>query len=202
MGRCRTASQFCATRQGLGVDDLSDEELLAAARRDPEAFAAFYRRHARAVAGFFVARTRDAETAADLTAETFAAALEGVGRYRPDRGAATAWLYGIARHQLSRWQRRRAVDDRARRRLGMERLVLDDEDVERVGALGVSEAAAVRVWVEELPANQRVALRARVVEGDDYAELAERTGSSEAAVRQRVSRGLSALRARWSREMP
>jgi RNA polymerase sigma factor (sigma-70 family) len=184
------------------MDASSDEELLAAARADPEAFAAFYRRHARPVAGFFVARTRDAEAAADLTAETFAAALEGLGRYRADRGAATAWLYGIARHQLSRWQRRRAVDDRARRRLGMERLVLDDEELERVGALAGHEAATVRVWVEELPADQRLALRARVVDGDEYADVAERTGSSQAAVRQRVSRGLSALRARWSREMP
>jgi RNA polymerase sigma-70 factor (ECF subfamily) len=184
------------------MDASSDEELLAAARADPEAFAAFYRRHARGVAGFFVARTRDAETAADLTAETFAAALEGVDRFRAERGAATAWLYGIARHQLSRWQRRRSVDDRARRRLGMERLELDDADLERVGALAAHEAAAVRVWVEELPADQRLALRARVVDGDAYAELAARTGSSQAAVRQRVSRGLSALRNRWSREMP
>jgi RNA polymerase sigma-70 factor (ECF subfamily) len=184
------------------MDPASDDELLAAARTDPEAFAVFYRRHARPLAGFFVTRTRDAEAAADLTAETFAAALEGVGRFRADRGPATGWLYGIARHQLSRWQRRRSVDDRARRRLGMERLELDDEDLERVGALAGREADTVRVWVEELPADQRVALRARVVDGDEYAELAERTGSSQAAVRQRVSRGLSTLRARWSREMP
>jgi RNA polymerase sigma-70 factor (ECF subfamily) len=180
------------------MDAPSDDELLAAARTDPEAFAAFYRRHARPVAAFFVVRTRDAETAADLTAETFAAALEGVGRFRADRGAATAWLYGIARHQLSRWQRRRHVDDRARRRLGMERLDLDDADLERVGALDDT----VRVWIEELPDDQRDAVRARVVDGDDYAAVAARTGTTQAAVRQRVSRGLSALRARWSREMP
>src|SRR3954452_563216 len=145
----RTASQSDAARQGADMDASSDEELLTAARADPEAFAAFYRRHARPVAGFFAARTHDAEVAAALTAETFAAALEGVDRFRPDRGAATAWLYGIARHQLSRWQRTRSVDDRARRRLGMERLDLDDADLERVGALAGDEAATVRVWVEQ-----------------------------------------------------
>src|SRR5262245_15947051 len=122
----RMWASTCHSRRARGnvwpMDRLSDEQLLEAARTDPEAFAAFYRRHARPVAAFFVTRTRDAEAAADLTAETFAAALEGVGRFRARRGTATAWLYGIARHQLSRWQRRRAVDDRARRRLGMERL--------------------------------------------------------------------------------
>jgi RNA polymerase sigma factor (sigma-70 family) len=183
------------------MDAPSDEELLAAARRDADAFAAFYRRHARPVAGFFVSRTRDAEVAADLTAETFAAALEGVGRYRADRGAASAWLFGIARHQLSRWQRRRSVDERARRRLGMERLDLDDSDLDRIAALGGAPDTTVRVWMEQLPADQRDAVRARVLEGHDYDELATAAGTTPAAARQRVSRGLSTLRARWRREL-
>src|SRR4051794_1480003 len=183
------------------MDEPSDEELLAAARRDAEAFAAFYRRHARAVAAFFSARTRDAEVAADLTAETFAAALEGVGRYRADRGAAAAWLFGIARHQLSRWQRARHVDDRARRRLGMERLALDDADLDRIAALGGRDAAEVRVWMEQLPADQRAAVEARVVDEQDYDALAAASGTTPAAVRQRVSRGLATLRARSRREL-
>jgi RNA polymerase sigma-70 factor (ECF subfamily) len=185
----------------MGMDDPSDEDLLAAAAGDVDAFAAFYRRHARAVAGFFAARTHDAEIAADLTAETFAAALEGLGRYRSDRGPANAWLFGIARHQLSRWQRRRHVDDRARRRLGMERLALDDEDLARVGELAGREAAEVRVWMEQLPADQRAAVQARVVDERDYDEVAAATGTTQAAARQRVSRGLSTLRARWRREV-
>jgi RNA polymerase sigma factor (sigma-70 family) len=184
-----------------GVDHSSDEQLLAAAAGDVEAFAAFYRRHARAVAAFFAARTHDAEASADLTAETFAAALEGVARYRPDRGPAAAWLYGIARHQLGRWQRHLRVDDRARRRLRMERLVLDDEELERIGALVGGEAAAIRVWVEQLPADQRAAVQARIVEEHDYKQVAAATGTTPAAARQRVSRGLSALRARWRREL-
>src|SRR3954465_4394107 len=117
------------------MDDPTDEALPAAAGGDADAFAAFYRRHARAVAGFFAARTRDAEVAADLTAETFAAALEGVRRFDPSRGPAGAWLYGIAHHQLSRWQRRRRVDERARRRVGMERLALEHADLERIGGV-------------------------------------------------------------------
>ena len=183
------------------MDDTSDEDLLVAARSDAEAFATFYRRHARAVAGFFAARTHDAEAAADLTAETFAAALAGARRYDPARGAAAGWLYGIARHQLSRWERRRRVDDRARRRLGMERLVLDDADLERIGSLAAGEAVAVRVWVEELPADQRAAVRERVVDERDYEDIAATAGTTPAAARQRVSRGLSALRARWRREL-
>jgi DNA-directed RNA polymerase specialized sigma24 family protein len=57
--------------------DIDDDALLVAAVDDPEAFARFHRRHVRGVLAYFRRRTGDAETAADLTAETFAAALEG-----------------------------------------------------------------------------------------------------------------------------
>ena len=81
---------------------VSDEELLVASVGDEEAFAAFYRRHARPVAGFFMRRTGDGELAADLTAETFAAALASRRRFDPVKGPAVGWLYGIARHKLAR----------------------------------------------------------------------------------------------------
>ncbi len=42
-----------------------------------------------------VCRTGDPEVAADFCAETFAAALDGVRRFDPERGPAVAWLYGI-----------------------------------------------------------------------------------------------------------
>jgi DNA-directed RNA polymerase specialized sigma24 family protein len=50
--------------------------------------------------GYLVRRTGDPELGADLTAETFASALEGVDRFDPARGSAVNWLFGIARHQL------------------------------------------------------------------------------------------------------
>jgi hypothetical protein len=77
------------------ADERTDEQLLAAVDAgEPEAFGAFYRRHVTALLGYFLRRTRDAELAADLTAETFAAALDGLRRFDPRRGPAVAWLYG------------------------------------------------------------------------------------------------------------
>jgi hypothetical protein len=64
------------------IDDaVTDEALLLAARTDAEAFTRFYRRHATPVLGYLVRRTRDPELGADLTAETFACALEGLTRF-------------------------------------------------------------------------------------------------------------------------
>jgi RNA polymerase sigma-70 factor (ECF subfamily) len=50
--------------------------------------------------------------------------------------------------------------------------------------------------VEELPADQREAVRAHVLEDRDYAEIARSERLSEATVRKRVSRGLRVLRER------
>lgn len=180
----------------------SDEALLLAARTEPEAFALFYRRHVRALAAYFWRRSRDAETVADLVAETFASALDGCHRFEPERGPAVGWLYGIAHRQLGTLHRRGAVERRARRRMGMERLELDDAELARIEADAVSEGPQTRVLAElaELPPDQRAAVEARVLEELDYAQIARAGDVSELAARKRVSRGLSALRERLGRE--
>ncbi len=48
--------------------------------------------------------------------------------------------------------------------------------------------------VEQLPAAQRDAVRSRVLDEREYADIARELGCSELVVRQRVSRGLARLR--------
>src|ERR671938_1882618 len=107
----------------------SDDELLAGT--DAASFEAFYVRNVEGLLGFFARRTRDAELAADLTAETFAAALAGRRRYRPEAGAGGAWLFEIASKKLADAQRRGYAERRARRRMGIDRIALSDDDIAR-----------------------------------------------------------------------
>ncbi|HWK28200.1 MAG TPA: RNA polymerase sigma factor [Solirubrobacter sp.] len=174
----------------------SDEQLLTDARGDGDAFAAFYRRHAPTLLGYLTRRTGNAEVAADLTAETFAAALEGLPRFRPDRGPATAWLYGIARHKLARALERGRVEDAARRRLRLPRITVDDEEIERIEAFAAAETTGrlIHELLERLPAEQRTALDARVVHEREYGEIAGSHATSETVIRKRVSRALARLR--------
>ena len=108
-------------------DRRSDEALLMATAADPRAFAVLYRRHLRHVLAYLLHRTGRPDLAADLAAETFAAALASA---------------------------------------------------------------------EHLPAEQRTAVLARIVDERDYREIANELECSEAVVRQRVSRGLVTLRRR------
>lgn len=173
----------------------SDEELLRDAGRDSEGFGVFYRRHERVVLGFFVRATGRGELAVDLAAETFARAFESRLSFDPRRGAARAWLFGIARHVLAGSLERGRVEAAARQRLGMAAVMLDDQVVAAVeeAACG-SDDSLVQEQLARLSADQRRAVRERVLEERSYRDIARELECSEAVVRQRVSRGLSLLR--------
>ena len=175
---------------GTVWDRFSNQELLDASRREPAAFGVFYERHEERILRYFLGRIGDAEVAADLTAETFAAALAGAHRFRVRKGPAVAWLFGIARNTLAASKRRGRVEARARRRIGAPPLVLTDEVVERIEGL----SGAALELVEELPVDQQDAVRARIVEDRQYTDIAKDLRCSEEVVRKRVSRGLARLR--------
>lgn len=98
---------------------LDDEAILAGLDREPDRFARFYRRHVAALLDDLMERTRDPRLAADLCAETFAAALAEAHRFDARREPAVDWLHGIARRLLADVERRGVVPERARKRLGM-----------------------------------------------------------------------------------
>jgi RNA polymerase sigma factor (sigma-70 family) len=174
----------------------SDADLLWSAAEDPEAFGAFYDRYENALLAFFVRATGRGELAVDLAAETFATALESVPGFRPALGSAKGWLLGIARHQLVDTWRRGAVEDRARRTLGMQSLALDHQALAAVEELAGDGGPNALGLLEEPPPDQRDAIRWRVLGERDYAELTRDLECSQSVARQRVSRGLRTLRAR------
>jgi RNA polymerase sigma-70 factor, ECF subfamily len=179
---------------------LDDSELLRRARTDADAFATFYRRHARPVYGSLLSDCGDPDVALDLTAETFARALQSIGRFRGPRVASgRAWIFAIASSLFLQYERERRIEDRARRRLGiLEATRLHDEDDSVVAR---ADAAASRGRLTgvllELPESQRSVLRLRIEGEATYEEIALRLGCSPAAARQQASRGMRRLTERF-----
>ena len=159
-------------------------------------FADFYRHRAQGLLVFFVRRTFDVETARDLTAETFAQAFEHRNRFRGTSDEqATGWLYGIARHQLSRYARKGVVEREAIERLGVQLPTVSHDDYQRVVELaGLSRMRDhVALAFSTLSDDQRLALQLRVIDEQPYSTVARSLGVSEQTARARVSRALSRL---------
>lgn len=142
---------------------------------------------------FAAARGADADTAADVVAETFIAALKARSRYRPTQDSARLWLLAIAARKLAdvrRWE------DREQRRLGRAveyGAVVSDRDRESYAS--TCDRLAATDALADLPEAERQVLLARVVQDRTYAEIAEALGVTEATTRKRASRGLARLRA-------
>ncbi len=183
-----------SVEMAVGLERTDGELLAAVAAGDAAAFGVFYRRHLPGVVAYLARETGDREASADLTAEVFAAVFLVARRFRArGGGSAFPWVRGIAQNKLRESRRRGRVEDRARRRLGLEPEVLDDADLARVDELASAGGGALEL-VDRLPERQRAAIRSRVLEERGYAEIARELRCSELVVRQQVSRGLRRLR--------
>ena len=175
-------------------DTKTDRQLLGEARQGHGgSFEVVYRRH-QAVVLTFLARRAQPEVAADLMAETFACLLVVVrdpSRELPP--VPLAWLLVTARNLLIDSHRRGRVADVARRELEMRPVALDDRDLERVAEIS-AETELLEELAARLDPGQFQALRARVLDELEYAEIAARLQCSESVVRKRVSRALGVLR--------
>lgn len=150
-----------------------------------------YREYRDLVLAYLLRRTRSPELASDLMMEVFAAALiaskeDGVP------GDPVKWIFGVARNKLVDSYRRGAAESRAREKLGLEPVALEDEDIRRVDEL--TDESRVIELVNQLPRKQREAVLAHIVGDDTYDEIARDLGTSALVVRKRVSRGLQHLR--------
>lgn len=164
--------------------------------QNADEFAELYEREGATVLLFVARRTLDAEVALDITAETFAQAFGGRRRFRgTTEPEERAWLFTIARRQVSRYVRRGRVEQRALQQLGASVPVAHEDDLREIEeAAQLAELRAMLATeLGRLSCGQREALRLRVVEECSYGEVARALGISEQTARARVSRGLRAL---------
>jgi RNA polymerase sigma-70 factor (ECF subfamily) len=157
---------------------------------ETEPFTALYEQHVEQIYRYHLARTGSVEDAQDLTAETFRAALESFARYRPERGAAIAWLMGIASHKQA--------DHFRRARHG---LPLAEAENRADGRPSPEESAAQRLQMAQvagvlrrLPSDRAEALALHFFAGLELGEVGQAMNKSNAAVKKLIHRGLGDLR--------
>jgi RNA polymerase sigma factor (sigma-70 family) len=181
------------------TDPPTDAELLHDTLDPVESFATFYRRHVDALLRFCAKKGADADTAADVTSDTFLAALGHRATYDATYPDARLWLLQIASRKLIDGHRRTAGDRHRRDRLLAAAPRPTDRDRDAYAQLTEDDGPALDV-LGDLPPAQQAAIRQRVLHDREYADIARDLGVSEQTTRQHVSRGLARLRSRLGQE--
>ncbi|HPF34486.1 MAG TPA: sigma-70 family RNA polymerase sigma factor [Candidatus Krumholzibacteria bacterium] len=176
------------------IRDRRHASLVHGARRgDRKAFRALFDDLHDPVHAYLDRRCDDPHDTEDLVSTVFHKMLSNLGTFDPGRGSVIGWVMTMARHAL--------IDHLRRRR--------DTVDVDRLaevlagpgadplqGIIRTEEAERVRAELARLPAETRELLALRYGEGLRHAEIASLLGLTDAAVRQRLSRAVQALRSR------
>ena len=171
-----------ATRSGAGPTDAA----LVVAARAGEAWAqeALFRRHARMALGLAHRLLPQDNEVDDLVQDCFVSALKRLSALDNPQAFA-AWLGSIVVRAVSKRLRRR----RLLSRLGLR--VPEELDADAIAAVSVPPDVAVelrRVYavVAQLPAQARVALVLRRVDGLEMPEIARRMGIGLSTVKRRL----------------
>jgi RNA polymerase sigma-70 factor, ECF subfamily len=158
-------------------------------------FEALYRANVAAVTAYFARRSAEPQTVADLTADTFVAAITSFATFDPRKGTSRAWVLGIARriyaaHCQAHSQQRSRVERLAgRRELAPDEIgeLVDRIDAERAGR-------ALVTGLTSLPAANRAVVELVDLAGLQPKEAAQVLGIAPGALRMRLMRARARLR--------
>lgn len=166
---------------------VSEDDLVAEARRTPEAFEGLYNLYVQQVFRYLYSRIGSLAEAEDATAQTFLAALDAFERYRHN-GHFAAWLFAIARRKAA---------DHFRKQNGqvplesVGELALETDMLQEV--IRTERSQALSDLVIALPEQERDLLRLRYIAELSFSEISRLLNRSEGAVKKALYRLLARL---------
>ena len=156
-----------------------------------ESFGALYERTFPRVYAYVASLVRDRVTAEDETSQAFERAYRRRRIYRPGRGSAEAWVFGIARN---------AALDELRRRKRTSRLQEEAADTDSPAAEDHAELAlrreVLRSALAGLEPRERDIVSLKFMGGLSNAEIARVLGMSESNAGTKLHRTITKLRER------
>jgi RNA polymerase sigma-70 factor (ECF subfamily) len=170
------------------LKDASDEAVLSASRKNPDAFALIVNRYEAAFLRKAKSILRTPEDAEEVVQDTFTRIYVYADRYQPQEGASfSSWGYAIlTRLAFTRYQKMKKVRERT--------TDLDPEAYERLPDTGeafvedLTLRDEVLVALAKMPETAARILRLQFIEGKSQEEIAALEGSTVSAVKTRVHR--------------
>jgi RNA polymerase sigma-70 factor, ECF subfamily len=177
-----------------------DEELLKrSAKGDEEAFTALYRRHADVLYRFAFRMTGSSWGAEEIVQDVFMTLVREPGKYDAERGTLPAFLFGIARNKIMKYNERlpREISLVERQEDGSGGgLTLRDSFTPAMWAEQRERLEKVRAAVMELPIEFRETVVLCELEEMSYEQAARMLDCPIGTIRSRLHRGRALLLAK------
>lgn len=176
-------------------DSLDEQELIEAAKREPDALSALYRRHYGTIHRYVSRRVATSHDVHDIVSEVFLTMVRTLPRFRWTGTPFQAWLFCIATTQINRWVRKRK----------WLRFWAPFDDQLTVDADQRSESESVqrlRKALLELPCRYQNTLALFYLEDLPIKSISEILGVEQGTVKARLSRGRELLRAKLDSSEP
>jgi len=172
--------------------DMTDSELVQAAKSDKQAFGELYERYLTKIYNYVYYRTGNQHDAEDLTAKVFYRALSHIEGYEDKGVPFQAWLYRIAHNLVANFHR-----DKGRRKIiSLDEYIahtLQSEAPDRQTEANEEQDRLMNA-IERLPAERQQLILLKFIEQKSNAEIGEIMGRTEGAVKSLYHRTLLSLR--------
>lgn len=176
----------------LGNKQISEKDLVAKAKSDPEAFGILYDVYFRQIYAFILKRVSSVEVAEDITSQTFEKALRKVKDFEWQDVSFSSWLYRIAANNVTDYYRYKG-----RRPQTNIDAVPEIKDGRKPLEVELSQkifSEKVRALLPALPAEDQDVLSLKLFADRSNEEIAEVTGLNKQHVAVRIHRALKKLR--------
>ena len=182
----------------MHIDSRERDDVLLrrSASGDEEAFTLIYRRHQAPIYRFALRMTGNTWAAEEIVQDVFMTLVREPKKYEAERGALGAFLYGVARNRIMKYQ------ERAPRELPL----MNTEEDGFAGYPQAVDSATPAHWAElrerrdhvraavlELPADFRETVALCLLEEMSYEEAAESLQCPVGTIRSRLHRGRALL---------
>lgn len=179
---------------------MSESELLARIKNNPEAFSELFRTYYKPIFGYLFRRTGNFYDTVDIASDTFFKALKHIQDYQYRGIPIKVWLYRIATNEANLYFRNRRKSNGF-----MERLSIENSELIKTSLLSDKEALEnelerneqflkISFALKTLPIKYQEVISLRYFEGKDNGEISEILTIKEGTVKSLLSRGLVKLR--------
>jgi RNA polymerase sigma-70 factor (ECF subfamily) len=175
----------------LTVDQIEAEaDIILAAQQDKRKFEPLYRSYYPRIIAYVYQRVNDHDTAHEITSQVFYAALENLGKYKPQGVPFGAWLFRIAMNKLNEMFRKSKVQ---------RTINIDTEGLHLLsGELAEKELPHHDLFIalQSLGREELELIDMRFFENRSFKEMCAILGLGESACKMRVYRILEKLKSK------